>query len=170
MAVAVAPAAAAAAPAAASAAGGIGESIATGLGAMALGQHLKDKYGHKVGKMANTFFSAKGRKSAKHGLQRAIKHPMRTTRHVSKYISSGKLLKSVSGLADDAHAVAGMAGQVTGRDMSDVHQAIESGKGQATHYHQIAEGYNEQAKDLHAQGQDIVRGHRAELAKGTHRP
>jgi len=156
--------------AAAAALPGIAESALTAANALGVGSMMFDKYKPKIKGSANHIFSKRKRKNALNyikklgtakGLKKFVtKDAMKAAKGASKYVSSGKLLKSVGDIASDAGTLANVA-HSTGMISDDTHKSIHSGigKGQdaVSHYHQIAENYNEAGKDIHDSFKDALK-------------
>ena len=136
--------------------------------AAGIGSELYDKYKPKVKGVANHVFSKRKRKSAlgyikKLGTVRGMKKfvtkdAMKAAKGASKYISSGKLLKTVSGVADDARMLTDAARPLMGDEMHhSITSKIGQGQDKISHFHQLAENYNEQGKGLHDSFKDALK-------------
>lgn len=149
---------------------GIAEGALQAANALGVGSMLYSKYKPKVKGLANHVFSKRKRHSALNyvkklgtakGLKKFVtKDAIKAGKGASKYVASGKLLKTVGGVADDARLISNVA-HSTGMIGSDTHRAIHSniskGQGTVSHYHQIAEKYNEQGKQLHDSFKDALK-------------
>lgn len=154
--------------AAAAALPAIAEGALQAANALGVGSMMYDKYKPKIRGAANHIFSKRKRKSAlnyvkKLGTARGMKKFVtkdlgKATKGVSKYISSGKLLKTVGGVADDARMITDVARPMIGDEMHHkIHSGISKGQDSVSHYHQIAENYNEQGKQIHEGFKDALK-------------
>lgn len=119
-----------------------------------LSHHLYKKYKPGVKRVANHVFSKHKRKSAlnyarglgtKKGLHKFVSKDLgRAAGATSKYIKSGKALKAAQGVSHDLSRMVDIANPYL---EDDQYQAMKSGlksfDKHASHYHQIAEKYNE---------------------------
>jgi hypothetical protein len=135
--------------------------ISAGKTAYAMGQ----KYAPHVKRLANNLFSAGKRKSAMQyvkgltkakGLQKLVTKDLPSVaKSTSKLISSGKLMKGVKEVAGDARTVLNASQKLIGdKNYSRASALIDRGQDQATRYHDIANSYNEQGKQLASQFYD----------------
>lgn len=146
----------------------IAEGALSAANALGVGSSMYEKYKPKIKGLANHIFSKKKRHSALNyvkklgtakGLKKFVtKDAGKAVKGASKYISSGKLLKTVGGVADDARMLADAARPMIGDEMHHkIHSGISKGQDSVSHYHQMAEHYNEQGKQIHEGFKDALK-------------
>lgn len=114
-----------------------------------------------IKRLANNLFSAKKRRSAMDyvrglakpkGLKKLVTKDLPTAvKGASNLISSGKLMKGVSQVAQDAHTVLGASKPLLGDKYQQATSMVNQGVSKAQHFHDIASKYNEQGKQLATQ-------------------
>ena len=136
--------------------------VVGGLSAASMAGDLASKYGPSVVRgvksIANNLFSSKKRQSAAQyvkgltkpkGWQRLGNDVVSGAKKVSGFISSGKGLKYAKDLAGDVQQIADVAKPLIGdKYHSQISSGIKQGVDTASHYHDIANQYNETGKQL----------------------
>ena len=136
--------------------------VVGGLQAASMAGDMASKYGPSVVRgvksLANNLFSSSKRKSAMEyvkglskpkGWSRLANDVVSGAKKASKFIESGKAIKTIKGVAGDAQQVLDVAKPLIGdKYHSQATSAISQGVGQAQHFHDIAHSYNEQGKQL----------------------
>jgi hypothetical protein len=146
------------------------DKIALAAGALGLANTAYDtvsKYAPNIKGIANNIFSSKKRKSAMHyiknlaspkGLKKLLTHDIGyVAGKASKFISSGKGLKALHNISGDVQNVLDSAKPLMSDDThKSISNAVKNVNDKATHFHDVAQQYNEQAKDLATQWQPEV--------------
>lgn len=129
------------------------------IGAASMGMDFAQKYGSSIKGMANNLFSRRKRQSAMDymkgltkpkGIKKLFTQDIPgAVKGASKLITSGKVMKGVKDFAGDAQAVLNVAQPLIGdKYHSQISGAIQKGVGQAQQWHDVANSYNEQGKQL----------------------
>ena len=141
------------------------DKIALAAGALGLANTAYDtvsKYAPKIKGLANNIFSNKRKKSAMHyiknlasprGLKKLFTHDIGyVAGKASKYISSGKGLKALHNVTQDMQNVVDSAKPLMSENThKSISGVVQKANDKATHFHDVANQYNEQAKDLATQ-------------------
>jgi hypothetical protein len=138
------------------------------ISAASTGYTLGKKYIPKmiggVKRLANNLFSNTKRRSAKDyvkglskpkGWARLAKDSVGVAKGASDFISSGKLMKGVNEVAGDARTLVGASkGLIGDKYYNKAMSSIDNRVNQVKHFHDVANQYNEQGKQLANQFQN----------------
>lgn len=103
---------------------------------------------HGASKLANLAFTKRGRKMSANAFLSKLKHPVKSIKQASKYIASGKALKTIENAANKAGTALDIAEGISGKDLSSAREAVAGAHQTSKHYHDTLAMYNSQGRQL----------------------